>query len=181
MIDAGISSERKIFFSKKLWVPIVLLVGGYFFILPIFWLFLEPSISISVASEWEYNKNLPIHVRISAFHKNFAIRLVRITFEYDPSFGKDALYPIELYSAPMKDRWLRWKINRFTFPISREFEFTLPLEELATSGKLHPRTLKGQIQVSVDYVRGIGRRSSFARQVTSYTKREVLPYTLVLK
>jgi len=153
----------------------------YFFGCPILWIFVKPKVTVSVPNEWQYNTDMPIHIKVRAGHKNFIIQQVRIAFEYNPSSKQKTPYPIILYSTQKRDRWSIWEINRFTLPFKKEIDVVLPLAELSNKGQIQPGTIKGRIRVSVDYVDGLGKHSVFMGTVRNSIEMANISYEILLK
>ncbi len=154
---------------------------AYFLILPIFWSFTEPHAAITIPNAWQHNVDLPIHIRVTNAHPNFTIQEVRVTFNYAPADGQGTPYPRILHQLPRKKNWNIFKVNRFTWPCSDDLDVTLPLAELARDNGVRPGILKGEIQVTVDYVDDLGPNSSAMGTLLGSSRTIATPYELALE
>lgn len=162
-------------------ILLIIIAMGYFIFLPMFWPWMPLTVTLKMPDDWEYNKDLPIQLIVNSVHRNYIIQQVRLTFDYDPARQQLPLYPRILHSAPKKNHWSIWEINRLTLPRRKELNFILPLAELARASQLQPGKLTGQLQVDVDYVRGLGRFDGLAGEFVSFSQTFFLPYSIVLK
>ena len=169
--------------SNAKWVvtPLIILVVGYFIVVPILWPWMEPDARVSMPTLWRHNVDMPIRVRVSSVHSNFVVQEVRVTFDYAPEGDQGTPYPEILHSGQKTNNWTTWKVNRFTYPRSKNMEVTLPFERLAKEGKIKPGTLKGQLQVSIDYASGTGRGHSVGGKTRGRSRMIATPYELTLE
>jgi hypothetical protein len=169
--------------SNAKWIvtPLIVLVVGYFIVLPIFWPWMEPGARVSLPELWRHDADMPIRIRVTSAHPNIVVQEVRVTFDYAPEGDQGTPYPEILHSAQKTNNWTTWKVNRFTYPRSQDMEVSLPLARLAEEGKVKPGTLKGQVQVSLDYVSGVGRGHSLAGKTRGRSRMIATPYELTLE
>ncbi|MBX7259582.1 MAG: hypothetical protein K1Y02_24700 [Candidatus Hydrogenedentes bacterium] len=152
----------------------------YFLIVPMFWWLSEPAASVTIPSAWRHDVDVPIHVRVTNPHPNFVIQEVRVTFDYAPGDGQGTPYPRILHQAAKKQDWPTFTLNRFTWPCSSDLDVTLPLAELARDSGVKAGVLKGQVQVTVDYVRATGRSHARMGRLSNSSVMIATPYELAL-
>lgn len=142
---------------------------------------MEPDAKVQFPTEWDINKDLPIQVKASGIHSNFEIQQIRVTFDNASLNAKNPLYPIILHQSPRKLNDTIWKVNRITKPTSKKLKTNLPLVDLSKEGKIKTGTITGQIQVDIEYIKGIGKGYSLAGELRTYSKKITVPYSIKLK
>lgn len=159
----------------------ITVLAAYFIVLPIFWSSMAPDAAVTMPATWRHDTDLPIHVRVTSAHPNFVPQEVRATFDYAPADGQGTPYPRILYQVQKTDRWAIFQVNRCTFPCSKDLDVVLPLAELARSDGIRPGLLRGQLQVSIDYVRALNRTTVVMGVVRASSRTVAIPYELTLE
>ncbi len=149
--------------KQRILTGVVVVLMLYFLVLPGFWTWLPPTAIAVVPSSWLHNKDMPITIRVSAWHSNYELR--EVLFGILPERGqvqskRPPLYPIVLVKGQHNRTWNRWTLNRFTFPRTRQIPVVVPLERLATEGRIVPGTREGFINIRIDYVDSVDEYSS---------------------
>jgi len=140
----------------------VVVVTFYFLLLPGFWSWMPPSATAEIPATWSFNRDMPIDIRVSAWHANYEVNEVRFCILPDHSrFDKPTppIYPIILLQSPRIRSWNRLTLNRFTFPRTHRLRFVVPLKDLAAEGKVGRGTIGGRIIVRIDHVGSVHRHS----------------------
>jgi hypothetical protein len=137
--------------QKKTILMTTLVVGAvYFLILPGFWSWVPPSIAASIPAEWPHNQDLPLDIRISAWHPNYKVTQVRLYFDHKQTKLNglsEPLRPIVLLDAHGPQKWNPLTLNRLTFPRRETMHVVVPLEVLAGEGKVGPGITVGTLDV----------------------------------
>ena len=123
--------------KQRITAAVVVVLTCYFLVLPGLWTWLPPSATAVVPSSWPHNKDMPIEIRLSAWHSNYELREVR--FGILPERGqvqlqRPPLYPLVLIEGRHNRTWNRLTLNRFTYPRTRRIMVVVPLERLAAEG-----------------------------------------------
>lgn len=149
--------------KQRITAAVVVVLTCYFLVLPGFWTWLPPSATAVVPSSWPHNKDMPIEIRLSAWHSNYELREVR--FGILPERGqvqphRPPLYPLVLVEGRHNRTWNRLTLNRFTYPRTRRIMVVAPLERLAAEGRIVPGAREGFINIRIDYVGSVDEHSS---------------------
>ncbi len=146
-------------------VAVILVLMGYFILLPWFWAAGAPSAHAAVPESWPHSKDLPIRITTRAWHNNFQVTQVRFFADHtQTSFEglEDPLYPFMLHEESAPRTWPVFQINRFTFPRSRTLEVTVPFGRLAAENKVAPGVVAGYLDISYTYTRNLARPNVIA-------------------
>lgn len=149
--------------KQRITAAVVVVLTCYFLVLPGFWTWLPPSATAVVPSSWPHNKDMPIEIRLSAWHSNYELREVR--FGILPERGRvqpqgPPLYPLVLVQGRHNRTWNRLTLNRFTFPRTRRIPVVVPLARLAAEDRIAPGAREGFISIRIDYVGSVDEHSS---------------------
>jgi len=143
-------------------VSAVVVVTFYFLLLPGFWSWMPPSATVEIPATWSFNQDMPIDLRVSAWHANYELSEVRFCILPDRSqFDRKTppIYPIILHQSPRTRSWNRLTLNRFTFPRTYRLKLVVPLKTLAEEGKVGRGTIGGLINTRIDHVGSVHRHS----------------------
>jgi len=123
-------------------------------LLPTFWK--APYVTAEVPSAAKLGDDIKVSVTVHAVHKN--VRISEIRFFPEGYFSSSVipgnlLYPIILKKGDPKDNEAKGfkEISRETRPAKWTYNYDVPLGEVYYEGKLAAGTLKGRIDVIVDY------------------------------
>lgn len=153
----------------------------YFIVLPMFWMYMEPDVRVTMPDSWRRDADLPVHVRVSSVHSNVVVREVRATFDYAPEEGQATPYPRILHQAAKRESWGIFEVNRFTFPRSKGIDVVLPIVDLVRTDGVQPGVLRGEIQVTLDYVRGLNRWATVMGRVRAASRTATTRYAVRLE
>lgn len=153
----------------------------YFVVLPMLWMYMEPDVTVTMPDSWRTDADLPVHVRVSSVHSNVVVREVRATFDYGPEDGQATPYPRILYEAAKRESWGIFEVNRITFPRSQGMDAALPIVDLVQTDGLRPGMLRGEIQVTLDYVRGLNRWTTVMGRVRAASRTAATRYEVRLE
>ena len=136
---------------KRILITILVLVGIYYLILPLFWP--EPKITVSLQNA-DHGHNISSGtLSIHAWHSNISIFAVYGIFNVDKSKNNGtAVISRNLFQKIDKKRWDElhtFGINRWTWPRVYNFRLGLPIEELRN--KTDSGYVTGRIYVTVRY------------------------------
>ena len=136
---------------KKATIGFVCLAFCYLSILPLFWP--SPKATAEFPHEHPYDEDLGIRIRVSAWHTNVRIREVRFYVDYrqTTAHGPEGFfYPTNLFHIGKPPRrWPFFKLNRFSWPRSKELDLTLPLSQLAQKGVVGTGVVRGKVDISI--------------------------------
>lgn len=167
--------------QKRTLVKVIsLIVVFYLLLLPAFWP--APRVTIEIPSEGALSEDLPISVRVNAWHSNFSVAEVRFLPDPDNSTafvpGK-VLYILELQEGNPRTIWLGWQINRITWPRSKQHQFSVPMQKLSADGMLKTGELRGNVAVHVAYASPhIGKRYGSASRLSEVSSS--IPFAVQL-
>jgi hypothetical protein len=148
--------------KQRISAAVVVVVTLYFLVLPSIWTWLPPTATAVVPQSWPHNKDMPIEIRLSAWHSNYELQEVR--FGILPERGRlqpqhPPLYPMVLVEGQRNRTWNRLTLNRFTFPRTRRIPLVVPLERLAAEGRIVPGTREGFVNIRINYVGSVDEHS----------------------
>jgi hypothetical protein len=148
--------------KRRIVAVVVVILTFYLFVLPGFWIWLPPTATAVIPASWPHNKDMPLAIRVSAWHANYELREVR--FGILPERGREQpnippLYPLVLLEGQHNRTWNRLTLNRFTFPRARRIPVVVPFERLAAEGRIVPGTREGFINIRIDYVGSVNEHS----------------------
>ncbi len=138
--------------SSKFLITLVVAALFYFFILPSLWP--QPSGKVDIPSHVAYGSDLPVSVKATCWHPNYAVRRVRLTINNvnSPALTDSRpLLPFNLLNEEERKSWDVGFSDRLTFPRSSRHELTAPLSDLARRGKLRAGILRGTVDIDIDY------------------------------
>ncbi|MBI4558761.1 MAG: hypothetical protein HY706_14360 [Candidatus Hydrogenedentes bacterium] len=160
--------------TKTRFIVSVVSVGAifYFLILPICWLWFEPTVEAPLPVSAPYNQDLSFPVTVSLWHSNYEIGHVRFYVEHYESTAhgpKGLFYPEIVYTGQVRQAWSRWSINRLTRPHSTKLDVTVPFSRFAEEGLVGPGILKGKVDVAISYVYAMRRSYGLQGQIPTLT------------
>lgn len=112
-----------------------------------------PKLTVEMPAEARMDEDVPIAIRLDAWHPNFHVMQVRFYTDYgrtDVDGPKGPFYPQVLFQSEERAVWTRGRINRFAWPRHREMEVVLPLAQLTRDGVVRPGTVVGKIDVTLN-------------------------------
>lgn len=131
---------------------IFFMVVVYFAGIPLFWP--KPESSAVLEKEAGLNDNILFELTVRTWHKNFSVSRVRFVVDNYGSSSVGAhkpVLPIILHDMERKKDWSLWNVNRVTWPRSRRYDLMIPIKSLVDEGYLSEGTVKGTIEVLIDY------------------------------
>ncbi|MHB0960291.1 MAG: hypothetical protein ACYC6N_24825 [Pirellulaceae bacterium] len=148
--------------KQRIVAAVVVVLTFYFLGLPGCWNWLPPTATIVIPASWPHNKDMPLAIRLSAWHANYELREVRLGIV--PERGRvqpnsPPLYPLVLLEGQHHRTWNRLTLNRFTYPRVRRIPVVVPFERLAAEGRIVPGTREGSINIRIDYVGNVDEYS----------------------
>lgn len=134
------------------------LLAALLFVFLLYWslvpLFLPlPRLTVTMPSRAPLDADVPISIRLAAWHPNFHVTQVRFYTDYartDVDGPKGPFYPQILFQSAERPVWTFTRINRFAWPRHHEMQVTLPLARLARDGVVKPGPVVGMINVTLD-------------------------------
>ncbi len=133
---------------KKAGIVVLVLLVGYFGIIPMFWP--EPKVSVQYPPEFRIGEDLTLTVKMSAWHGLFAIKSVRFVPDAHASAAIDVanpIHPLQPYSAATTRYGRAQRLMRFTRPVSRTRQVEVSLSDTEVRNNLKRGELVGKIDV----------------------------------
>ena len=96
--------------KQRIVAAVVVILTFYFLVLPGFWTWLPPTATAVVPSSWPHNKDMPIEIRLSAWHSNYELREVRFGILSQRGRAqpqRPPLYPLVLAEGQHHRTWGR--------------------------------------------------------------------------
>lgn len=147
------------------------------------WLWPRPNVAATLPTSAALGEDIPLEVTVSAWHSNF--RATRVCFWVDPLRSnalveQAAFYPIDVRDIVPRTSWPQWSINRVTWPRSRSYNFTVPLNQRWREGVLQAGVLQGMIWVTTETPNmGKNQRASGGGRNSSNSPQGI-PFTLTI-
>jgi len=138
--------------GSRLLLALFLAALFYLLLLPSLWP--QPGAKVQHEKVVAFGEDLPLAVTVSAWHPNFSVRRIRFSINNvnSPAFlDSRPLLPINLHGAEAVSEWKVTFPGRLTFPRKASFLLTAPLGTLAKKGTFGTGTLRGTVDVDVDY------------------------------
>jgi hypothetical protein len=152
----------------------------YLFFLPMFWWRMPITAQANIGTRWPHNADMPVHVIVTGWHRNFEVRQVRFTPLAQTMTGLGPeYYPVVAYERPPRRYWMRWRINLLTFPHRDSMDVVVPFEQLAREGRSKPGARVGRLEVQVEYIDGLFRYDGWYVPTTRETI--LIPFQLELE
>ena len=166
---------------KKITITFVCVAFCYFGLLPLFWP--RPKATAEFPQEHPYDADLGIKIEVYAWHKNVKIREVRFYVDYQQTTAHGPEGPFHarslFHSREPRHRWPYFRLNRFTWPRSRELDLTLPLAQLAQKGVVKAGVVRGKLDVSIATPDMPGPLAMWLGYMT-FERTQQIPFTLYL-
>jgi len=168
---------------KKVYLTLaVALAAGYFLVLPFCWP--EPTVIATVPAEASLGEDLPVSVRVDAWHSNFEIAHVRfyVDFHGSTAHGPAGLFhPQPLHQGEGKASWTNRELSRLTLPVSKTLDLVFPLKRFAEQGKVGPGKLVGKVDVTFHFMEGFIPKRGKSGRHESISRTKYVPFEIELK
>ena len=115
--------------KQRIVAAVAVVLTFYFFLLPGFWAWLPPKATTEIPVSWPHNQDMPLKIRLSAWHSNYEVREVRFGILPDRNRvqpNSPPLYPLVLLEGQHNRTWNRLTLNRFTFPATQRISVVVP-------------------------------------------------------
>ncbi len=143
---------------RRPWFRALLIaVFAYYIVLPSLLItrWRTPSVAADIPGRWPHNQDMPIRIRVSAWHPHFSVLSVRYLVDYyqTTAHGPRQAMPTQiLYQEEKRRDWGAWRVNRLLYPRTRVVDVTLPLAQMAQEGQVQPGTVVGTLDVNTEFI-----------------------------